>query len=196
MNIIKKIFFLILINFSIYNSGIAQKKPFFKIPKISSAFRAGLLNGEANKPGSELQLVRGLASKTWFAGLGAGIDYYSDLKSIPLFFEVRKDLKEKKNTPFINADMGYNLPLRDKSERPWLKYKFEGGLYYELGVGYKFYLTNSLGLALSIGYSYKNLKEKDTTPAGIGPADEPLPPQIDVYDYKFRRLSVKLGFWF
>ena len=194
----KKIFILIFLIFSSYSGVIAQKKPFLKMSKISSAFRAGLLNGEADKPGSELQLVSGLAYKTWFTGIGAGIDYYSNLKSIPLFIDIIKDIKGKKNTPFINADLGYNLPLepKDKKDQPWIKYNFEAGLYYELGAGYKFTLTNSLALALSAGYSYKNLKEKDTIPAGAGPADEPLPPQINIYDYKFRRLSVKVGFWF
>lgn len=196
MIFLKKIFILIFLNCSLHNAVTAQKKPSLKMAKISSAFRVGLLNGQADKAGSELQLVSGFAYKTWFTGIGAGIDYYSNLKSIPLFIDIRKDIKENKNTPFINADAGYNLPLTPKNYKPWLQYKFDGGIYYELGAGYKFSLSGSLGLALSVGYSYKNFREKDTTPSGMGPGGELLPPQINIYDYKFRRLSVKVGFWF
>ncbi len=195
---VKKIYLLVFLIVSSYSAAIAQNKSFLKMAKLSSALRAGLLNGEADKAGSELQLLSGVTFKTWFTGIGAGIDYYANLKSIPLFVDIRKDIKGNRNTPFINADVGYNLPLRPKSKsnQSWVKYNFDGGLYYELGAGYKFTLTKSIALALSAGFSYKNLKERDTFPSGVGPADQLLPPRVDIYDYKFKRISIKLGFWF
>ncbi|MEO7961594.1 MAG: hypothetical protein ABIR19_08600 [Ginsengibacter sp.] len=198
MSAVRKLLFIALANFLLYTTAIGQKNASPKMVKISSALRAGLLNGQVNKAGSELQVVSGINFKTWFTGLGAGIDYYSNSKSIPLFIDIRKDLKESESTFFINGDVGYNLPLRpnDKSNQSWIRYDFEGGLYYELGAGYKFILTKSLALALSAGYSYKNFKEKDSAYYGIGPFDQPLPPTVDIYDYKFRRLSIKLAFWF
>ncbi len=198
MSTIKKALFIALANFLLYSAATGQKNPSIKAVKISSALRVGLLNGGANKPGSELQLLSGIAFKTWFTGLGAGLDYYSNAKSIPLFIDIKKDLKENKNTFFANGEAGYNLPLRhnDKSNQSGVRYNFEGGLYYELGAGYKFILTKSLALALSAGYSYKNFKEKVSSYYGIGPFDQPLPPRVDIYDYKFKRISIKLGFWF
>lgn len=193
MNLIKKIIILSFISLSICCTVPAQKKAEF-----SSAFKAGLLNGEADKAGAELQLVSGVAYKTWFSGIGTGIDYYSGFKSIPVLIEVKKDLQQKKNTPFVSADFGYNWPLVNKDYKLnyGLKYKFQGGLYYEVSAGYKFVLSNSLSIALSAGYSYKNFKEKDTAYYGVGPLDQPLPPRIDLYDYKFRRMSIKMAFWF
>lgn len=198
MNTIKKIILLTVTACTLHYAGVAQKKALGKIPGFSSALRAGLLNGQADKAGAEIQIISGINYKTWFTGLGGGIDYYDNLKSIPLFIDVRKDFKEKKNTPFINADLGYNIPLKNKNYKnnQWLHYKFEGGLYYELGAGYKFTLTNSLGLSISAGYSYKNVTEEDKAYYGIGPFDQPLPPTINTYDYKFRRISIKAGFWF
>jgi hypothetical protein len=194
---LKKIFLVIAVSILFYNNCTAQKNPsFFKAAKYATALKIGLLNGEASKPGAELQLVSGLSSKTWFAGIGSGLDYYSDFKSVPVFLNVRKDINEKKNTPFINADIGYNFPLKNKINQSWVKYKYESGLYYALGAGYKFSLTNLLGLALSAGYSFKTFKEKDYYQSGFDPVDHPLPPQIETLDYKFRRISIRLDFWF
>ncbi len=194
----EKAILIIIITCCLYNAALAQKKTSFKMPEFSSALRVGLLNGQADKAGAEVQLVGGINCKTWFTGIGAGIDYYSGFKSIPLFLDIRKELREKKNTPFVNADVGYNVPLKNKNHKnnEWVHYKFEGGLYYELSAGYKFVLAKSLGLSLSAGYSYKNFREKDTAYSGVGPADEPFPPSVNTYDYKFRRISIKVGFWF
>jgi hypothetical protein len=193
MKTYKKIVFLIVINSALSSALFAQKRIDF-----SSAFKAGLLNGEADKAGTELQLVGGISYKSWFSGIGSGVEYYSGFKSIPVYVEVRKDLKEGRNTPFVNADMGYNWPLRNKNYKMnyGLTYKFRGGLYYELSAGYKFILSKSLSMALSAGYSYKNFKEVDSAYYGVGPFDQPLPPRVDEYDYKFRRISVKVAFWF
>ncbi|MEP7251383.1 MAG: hypothetical protein ABI683_03360, partial [Ginsengibacter sp.] len=62
--------------------------------------------------------------------------------------------------------------------------------------GYKFVLSKSVGLSLSAGYSYKNVKEEDKAYYSIGPYDQPLPPAVNTYDYKFQRISIKMGFWF
>jgi len=193
MIINKIIIFLVIINLAVCSTLLGQNKVEF-----SSAFKADLLNGEADKAGTELQFVGGVAYKSWFSGIGAGIDYYSGFKSIPVFIEIGKDLKSKKNTPFVNADIGYNWPLINKDYKLnyGLNYKFQGGLYYELSFGYKFVLTKSLSMALSAGYSYKNFKEVDSAYYGIGPFDQPLPPRVDVYDYRFRRITVKIAFWF
>lgn len=133
----KKAILIIIINCCLYNAAFSQKRTSFKMPEFSSALRAGLLNGQADKAGAEVQLVGGINCKTWFTGIGAGIDNYSGFKSIPLFIDIRKELREKKNTPFVNADVGYNIPLRDKDHKneDWVHYKFEGGLYYELSAG-------------------------------------------------------------
>ena len=51
-------------------------------------------------------------------------------------------------------------------------------------------------MAFSAGYSYKNFKEKDTAYYGIDPFGQPLPPHVDLYNYKFRRVSIKVAFGF
>ncbi len=85
MIISKKAILIIVVNYCLLNAVFAQKKNSFKMPEFSSALRVGLLNGEADKAGAEVQLVGGINCKTWFTGIGAGIDYYSGLKSVPVF---------------------------------------------------------------------------------------------------------------
>ncbi|MEP7253033.1 MAG: hypothetical protein ABI683_11660, partial [Ginsengibacter sp.] len=153
MNKVKKVVLLIVAGCALHFAAIAQKKSSGKIAGFSSALRVGLLNGEADKAGAEIQFISGIHYKTWFTGIGAGIDYYSNFKSIPVFISVEKDLNKKMNTPFVNASLGYNAPLRNKNYKntQWIHYKFEGGLYYELSAGYKFVLSKSVGLSLSAG---------------------------------------------
>ena len=193
----KKIILLIVICCTLYYDGLTQKKALGRIAEFSSALRVSLLNGEAEKAGAAMQFISGIDYKTWFTGIGAGIDYYATFKSIPVFISVVKDLNKKNNTPFINADLGYNLPLKNKSYKntDWIHYKFKGGLYYDLSAGYKFALSKSLALSLSAGYSYKKIKEEDISVYGAGPYDQPLS-SINTYDYKFRRISIKVGLWF
>ena len=93
--------------------------------------------------------------------------------------------------------MGYNFPAIDKNKinQYWVQYKFQGGLYFDAGVGYKFEVKQSVGLTISVEYSYKNLLKKDTI-SNYGPTGQPLPPRTETFDYKFRRLSFKIGVWF
>lgn len=188
---------IIVVNLLLLNEGYAQITP-VKVPKHSFELSAGLLNGEAEKVGAELKLAVGNNYKRLFVGVGTGVDYYAEMKSMPLFVDIRRDLKQKKNTPFIGADIGYNFPLRNKEDKnnDWVQYEFEGGLYYELSAGYKFSLTNLRVLSLSAGYSYKNTKENEILNYGGGPFGGPVPSSVNTFDFKFRRVSVKLGFWF
>src|SRR5688572_9219460 len=60
----------------------------------------------------QLQTINGIRYKTWFAGIGAGIDLYTR-GGFPVFLDVRKDIFEKRSTPFLYADAGIHL-VRDR----------------------------------------------------------------------------------
>jgi hypothetical protein len=180
----------------ISSSCLAQKDTSGSDYKFGTIVKIGLLNGEDDKVGASLGFISGLKYRKWFGGVGAGLDYYAGFKSIPIFIEVVRDINARKNAPFLNAAVGYNIPLKNKTYKPWLDYQFKGGLFYSLGGGYKFALSNALALTLSAGYSFKSQKEKDIVEYGPGPFGQPLPPRIDDYFYKFRRLYVNVGFVF
>jgi hypothetical protein len=181
-----------------------KTKPLAKY-KFSTTVNAGLLEGSSEKSFGQLQLINGLQRNTWFAGIGIGIDYYGKKRSIPLFVDIKKDFRTGKNTPFVYVDGGYNTSwLRDEekifSGLAVDDYKQKGGLFYEAGIGYKFKGKNRGAWGFSAGYSFKQSKESytqffwnefPTFPAPSQPQQRP-----EMYDYKFRRISLKISCWF
>lgn len=167
--------------------------------KFTSIIQAGILEGEANKTFGQFQLVNGIQYNAWFYGLGIGIDYYGDKRTVPLFLDVKADLKKANKTPFVYADAGYNFSwLRDGDKMDFwgTDYKTRGGLFYETGLGYKFTLKNKMAFGLSAGYSFKQQKEMFRRNVFIDfpPYNQPGYVQpYDIYDYQFRRISVKLN---
>ena len=75
-------------------SSAAQKKAIF-----SSQNYVGLLEGE-QKSKLQLQTMNGIKYRTWFIGLGTGIDWYY-LRSIPIFLSLNRDFLQKKNRNFF-----------------------------------------------------------------------------------------------
>jgi hypothetical protein len=175
---------------------VPKKKP---VRSFQSIFLAGIVEGQADKTFAQLQSVNGIKIRTWFAGMGLGIDYYGAKRSIPLFAAIQKDVKENKKTPFAYGNAGYNFSwLRNKEKivSTLADYSQSGGLFYELGLGYKFLLKNKMYLGLSAGYSYKQQSEKIVSQQFcVSCVPRPVPP-IEEFEYKFRRVSIKMNCWF
>ncbi|MFT3683223.1 MAG: hypothetical protein QM791_23390 [Ferruginibacter sp.] len=160
--------------------------------------QVGLLEGAYGKTAAQLQLVNGFQVQQWFAGIGAGIDYYGDKRSVPVFLGIRRFIPGGSKSFFVYADAGYNISWIRKSQQ---KYSFadnnfsqQGGLFYDAGVGYRFPL-NKIVLGFSGGYSFKKQTEKYIL-GGCPTCMPSIPPQPDSYEYKFRRISLKMSCWF
>lgn len=171
--------------------GYAQKKPAF-----SSQVYAGFVTGESATD-LQLQAINGVKWNKWFGGIGAGIDWYY-LRSVPVFASVNRSFLQKgKRSLFISADAGVNFPWQGNIyyDYPPYDHKVNPGLYWASGFGYKFGLGKAdNSLLLHLGYSFKQLQEKVTStyPCLI----PPCPVNTETYDYKLKRLSVKLGWGF
>lgn len=155
-------------------SATAQKEKL----KFNSFNSAGIVAGE-NGVYPVFESINGLWKKDWFTGIGTGIDYYPNLRSVPIFIDVKKNIY--KNF-FINIDAGYNFPWVEEKYKITEISKFYGGLYYELNAGYKIILKQCPNFIVEAGYSYKNLKEtRDyiTSEANL--------------NYKMRRIIIKVG---
>jgi len=147
-----------------------------------------------------IQTINGVRYKTWSAGIGAGLDYYF-VRSIPLFLDLRKDILNKKNTPFVYADGGINYvweTSKDKSQ--YIKKNYNSTPFYDVGIGYKTSLGKQNALLLSLGFSQKLIKEQQTTTVYYYYTDfypYPIAPVTpDRYSYTLDRLSLKLGWQF
>jgi hypothetical protein len=151
----------------------------------------GVAAGES-RPSGLFQTINGVRYNNWFAGIGAGLDYYS-YRTIPVFFDLRRDIG-KLNKGFIYADVGYNFPWKEKPGKEisfYNSYHFTKGLYSDIGIGYKLNLNENPSFLFSAGYSYKKVHNK------IGVVNQCLVPpcseKFTNYEYGFGRIVLKAG---
>ncbi|MDQ3279760.1 MAG: hypothetical protein M3Q06_15645 [Bacteroidota bacterium] len=183
----RRILQLALVLFCVQAS--AQTKPL----RYGGNVQAGLLEGEVGST-FQLQTVNGIQYKTWFAGLGVGLDYYHT-RTLPLFTAFRKDWKGGAKTPFVYVNSGYNFPwLRDR-DKSWGETNTEGGLYFDAGIGYQLPVLKTSALFFSAGYSEKHfsITRTDGYYIDIWPRPDP---RKTVTAYSLRRLSIQTGLRF
>jgi|RhiMetdeSRZDD1v2_1073273.scaffolds.fasta_scaffold31605_2 hypothetical protein len=158
---------------------------------FSSINQAGLIIGERGSY-VQVQTINGIRYKTWFAGLGVGIDYYTD-KGYPVFIDVRKDVFNKRYTPFLYADGGIHFADVNNKKEDQLETTFNNGFYYDTGAGYKAGFTKKGGLLISAGFSYKyvirRLSSKFCGFTGCSQSSY-------IYTNHLNRFSVKVGWAF
>lgn len=161
---------------------------------FQSIVAAGVMEGEKNGE-PLLQTINGLRYKTWFGGVGTGLDYY-DLRSIPLFLDVRKTIFDRARSPFVYADGGYHFPwlTNDKKAEYAGEIWAKGGLYYDAGIGYQMRNAKGLAMGFSAGYSYK--KHSYDVPQYVFCIWGDCPQERQTFDNQLRRISIKafLGF--
>ena len=158
---------------------------------FSSINQAGFLIG-SKVPAYQFQSINGIKYKTWFAGVGVGMENYFRA-GIPVFFDVRKFLLKKSAAPFLYADVGVHI-VRDKNDRlnQWYENQYHNGAYAEAGVGYKFGFSGKDRWLISAGYSYKYVKYQNLYLGGCQTARC----YENYYTYKnyLHRYAMKLGF--
>jgi len=191
-------FFAIIISLTSFPL-LAQDKPAsVKNPQscscgFQSLFQGGLLEGAAG-PSWNIQTINGLHYKSWFAGIGIGLDYYN-MRTIPLFLDVRKEIFRKNRTPYLYADDGIHINWLKSKEKPrWGLSNYNRGFYYDVGAGYKLGFGKRDALLVGAGFTMKTLREERIViPQCIQP---PCDPTKDYYNYTFSRLSLKVGWQF
>lgn len=160
--------------------------------KFHSLNYAGILEGE-DGTAFQLQTINGVKYKTWFAGLGTGIDYYY-YRSIPLFISVNKFLSAKKSSFFFSGDVGINFPWakRGSSQEQGTA---SAALFWSGGAGYALNIKSSdHKILFSVGYSYKHIKDEKTYT--ICPFIPPCYEEKQRLDYHLKRISVRVGWMF
>lgn len=158
--------------------------------------QVGIVEGQKGTS-FQLQTVNGFEKNYWFAGIGAGIDYYH-MRTVPVFIDLRKNLLNKEKSPFVYADAGISFPWNKQDDQNiWYKEEYKNGRFFDLGLGYNLPVNKLGSFVLSLGFSEKKLMEERYNYnylvfAGIydGTTNKTL------YDYKFRRISIKAGWKF
>ncbi|GAB2822332.1 hypothetical protein [Ferruginibacter profundus] len=135
------------------------------------------------------QTENGIKIKNWFIGAGIGIDNYYK-KTMPLSGAIKKEFMLKTNSLFLYANVGGNIIPGDKEiKRAFTIISTTGGLYLDAGVGYKIKITTGSSIYFTLGNSYKNLKETETS------ADSGFPYYYTT-KHNLSRIAVKAGFQF
>jgi len=160
--------------------------------KFRSITSAGLLIGESGTD-MMLQTVNGIACKNYFSGIGFGTDYYH-FNSYPLFFDQRVYFG-KNNKVFVYGDLGYNFSAKNKPGKEiyyYTSYHFNGGVYTDLGFGYRMKIKGKLFFTLSTGFTYKEINDKVGT-STLCLTPEPCPVDYSTYKYGNGRVVLKAG---
>lgn len=186
----RNILLFIAINLVFMQVSIAQKTNLH----FSSTTSLGIATGESESA-LMLEKVNGIKFSKWFAGVGAGLDYYQ-YKSLPLFVNGRRYF-DKQDKAFVYGNAGYNLPLKNEPKPElgfFTDYHFSGGIIAGGGVGYAVTLGKKTSVIFSIGYSYKELELHSTTKiCGIVP---PCWEEHSKYELNYGRIEMKMGLEF
>ena len=191
MNVMKQLLFTALLILALGNDITAQERL-----RFSSINQVGILKGNSDQT-YQLQTINGVSYRTWFAGIGVGMEEYY-LKTFPLFIEVRRDLFSKRATPFIYADLGVSFPSDSEEKTAWQRSEYKKGMYYDCGIGYSIPIKGSLSFNFSAGYSLKETHESRYYHAfwDFPPYDGDEWNKEADYDFTFRRISIKAALRF
>lgn len=192
----KRLFYLLLAMLAYAGVDAQEKTTPAKKFAFTSQFFAGLLEGESGTS-FQLHTINGFRHRTWFAGAGTGLDYYS-IRSVPVFLSVNKHFTAGHHSYFAQADGGINFAWVDRELGPWsnvISQDFSPGLYWNGSLGFATAFGNKKNsLMVSLGYSYKHIR--DTKKLQWNCPNPPCAELTEIYDYHLRRVSVKLGWQF
>ena len=191
----KKIQVVFLLLISTISFASAQQKVSGNSWQFHSINNLGLLEGQAGSS-FQLQTINGVQNRSWFGGIGLGIDYYR-YRTIPLFFDLRKEFGKNSNKAFIYADLGTNFAWVSENEKLYylVDDHFGNGFYSDLGLGYKVMTGKSNHFLISLGYSFKKLTETYRSQL-FSYIDQLQTGQYDKINYNLHRLSIKAGWEF
>lgn len=177
-------------------NAVAQQKNKIRFQSINNA---GVIIG-GYEQAFQLQSINGIKYKTYSAGIGIGRDDYY-FKTVPLFVDLRKNLLEKKITPFVYVDLGASFPWDRAKIETWTTSYYKSGFLFDAGLGYSIPVRGRFAFNFSAGYSQKILNETRETSSwmwtdympGFAPSS-----YKDTADYRYtlRRISLKIGFSF
>jgi len=200
--------FLILLSFIASINGITAQE-IKKAPKdspkesfatfgekkiFSSQISTGIVEGQHNT-NFHIELLNGIRYKTWFAGIGTGLDYYY-YRSIPVYFSGIKYLSPRNHSFFMQGDAGINFVWEDEtiSTGNEVSHEFKPGLYWNGILGFATGLDRKNAFSFGLGYSYKSLKEiKEVAVRCFNP---PCENTFETYQYNLKRLTLRLGWQF
>ena len=156
--------------------------------------QASLVNGSKGMSAA-LQAIAGFRLKPLYLGLGTGIDYYR-FRTVPLFAALRKDIG--RSPAFVYSDIGYHFDWLTDANKNRNQFNgtgnYDGGLYYDIGIGARLNKQSPDGFTLSAGYSAKRMKQhvQQYICGFVGPCSV----YTETYKYNLGRIMIRAGWTF
>lgn len=179
----------------------AQQNRLTSTWQFHSINNVGLLEGQTGSA-FQLQTINGTQYRSWFGGVGLGLDFYR-YRTIPLFIDIRKEFGKSSNKLFLYSDLGINFSWVTNNEKTsYANYdKFSNSFYCDAGLGYKIKVTKNRDLLLSFGYSFKKIIETYNynlyySPMYLNMRSGSANGQSGQTNYSLNRLSFKIGWAF
>lgn len=135
-----------------------NSNPTLKVETFYHELRGGLLFGEESVNVS-LQNINGYQFNKYLGtGLGLGINQYGNYLTLPVYATVKGYITDRKVSPFYFADIGYGFAWKtNKNEDLFELDNVNGGLYWQIGLGYQINFYNS-SMVFSLGYINQDSK--------------------------------------
>lgn len=189
----KRVFLILLLFLLIKNEITAQETKKEK-KFLSSQISSGIVEGEQGTS-FHVEIVNGIHYKTWFGGIGTGLDYYY-FRSIPVYLSGIKYLSKRNHSFFIQGDAGMNFAWVEARTNVWneVSHEFKPGIYWNGMLGFATGLDRKNSFSFGMGYSYKNLKE--VREMAIMCFNPPCENTFETYKYNLKRLTLRLGWHF
>jgi hypothetical protein len=160
-----------------------------------------LIGNSANNQDAPFSFMTSVNFKTidkLYLGAGLGAEFLQE-SYLPVFGQVKYQLRETRFTPFINFQAGYLVPLEDATQFNYYptylsyssyypypqnneKLNSDGGFFFNPSVGFQVHSTENFGWFFSFGYRHHQLNYSGKDNYSI--------------DSNFSRLSLKIGFIF
>ena len=108
-----------------------KEKKFF-----SSQISTGVVEGEQGTS-FHIEVLNGIRYKTWFGGIGTGLDYYY-FRSIPVYLSGIKYLSKRNHSFFIQGDAGMNFAWVEDRMNVWneVSHEYKPGMYWNGMLGF------------------------------------------------------------
>ncbi|MDP2115478.1 MAG: hypothetical protein Q8K69_15635 [Bacteroidota bacterium] len=174
--------------------GIAQDYFF----DTSMGVLLGNSGNNQSAPFSFMSSVNFRINGNLYAGAGLGAEFFEE-SYMPVFAQFQYKFRDTKFTPFVNLQVGYQVPLEDGNRNQLITYNYstssywpypqnnsklnaEGGYLINPSIGFQRFTSDNFGWFFSFGYRYHQLNYSGDNGYKL--------------ETNFSRLSLKIGFIF
>ncbi|MEM6360539.1 MAG: hypothetical protein AAF149_22575 [Bacteroidota bacterium] len=146
------------IDVSVIDKEVYESLSLYGKKGIEKSIQIGLLHGREDSDASARETFSGAVQVSYRfnsfvqPGISVGYDHHDEFGIIPVLLTYKLDLSPKWSTPFLYGSAGYGFAklFEENDINPGID-KVDGGLNYQLGLGYR-WRSEKVGFEFAIGW--------------------------------------------